>query len=791
MKVRDLVTPSRLDAGAGSLLTLQQPDRLLAAMAIATRDLLSATDFDSAVLAALERIGLAAGVSRMKVFLACGDPMADGACHELAYEWHADHLPSQASLGLNAIGNAAARPLLDILCAGCSYWYPLDRVPASLRDAFREMGVRSTGGVPVFAARHYAGLIAFDDCVRQRELSQAEVDALTIAAQAIGGAIHQQRLKREALAAERQRADESARLAALLGQVVNASRTLIDTDLQGFDAAVQDWLGRFARAVGAMRSSVYALAPHGPTGLPGLRRLWQWAGDGAQDCGPSELEARELLDPRAAEVLLSALRTGQFVALQDLLSVRATPAFVQQRGVATVLAVPLFMDGQPWGCLTFDHPLRRDPQPGEIAVLQTAADTLATLLKRNQAMRELLASRERVFAERAAELARANGALRGSTARLAGTGDLPSFLGHVLAETVQSLHAMNAQIFLYDARDGTLSASVGLGSDGLLLPAPGLMAAWPQVARFRADAMQGWARLMCAAAPLSCTGDDQTPEFFPGMLDWHRRQGTQHTMAALMKVGDDVLGMVVLSFGQPQQFREVDCEFVQVFVQHAGLAIHIERLAAAAQRSGEHSAVLAERNRLAREIHDGIGQSFLAIQMQLDALDSQLQALPPVVQAKAMAIHGLAEARRAVSALRPHELLKHDLPTGVRRLLARLTDGTALQVKVDSTPDWQRLPIGVEDHLLRIVQEAVNNALRHAAARTLRVELSQTEGEASVLICDDGKGFDPASLPSGAGFGLESMQQRARLIGGRIDWISQPGKGTQVLVSWTGPEPRR
>jgi two-component system, NarL family, sensor histidine kinase LiaS len=153
----------------------------------------------------------------------------------------------------------------------------------------------------------------------------------------------------------------------------------------------------------------------------------------------------------------------------------------------------------------------------------------------------------------------------------------------------------------------------------------------------------------------------------------------------------------------------------------------------------------------------------------------------------ALARQGLAEARRAVAALRPQGLQNGDLPGAIRHLLSQIEHSAALSCSLVCPAAWQRLPADVEDHMFRILQEAANNAVRHARARWLKVELSQATGEATVLVADDGVGFEPAGIGLRQGFGLESMQQRAQIIGARIDWLSQPGKGTQVLLSWTSP----
>jgi signal transduction histidine kinase len=173
--------------------------------------------------------------------------------------------------------------------------------------------------------------------------------------------------------------------------------------------------------------------------------------------------------------------------------------------------------------------------------------------------------------------------------------------------------------------------------------------------------------------------------------------------------------------------------------------------------------------------------------MQLDPLAETQPVAAPVSQALSLARHGLNEARRAVAALRPQELLNRDLPSAVERLVNQLTTGSSVRPLIERPAQWRRLPVEVEDHLFRIVQEALNNVMKHAQASSVRVELSQAHDEVSVLVADDGCGVDLRSLPAGQGFGFEGMQQRAQLIGAHVEFLSKLREGTQVLVSLNLP----
>jgi signal transduction histidine kinase len=197
---------------------------------------------------------------------------------------------------------------------------------------------------------------------------------------------------------------------------------------------------------------------------------------------------------------------------------------------------------------------------------------------------------------------------------------------------------------------------------------------------------------------------------------------------------------------------------------------------------------MAERRRIAREVHDTLAQGFAAIRLQLELARTD-SALPPEARqaldlAYQIAGENLIEARHAMAALKSPSpdlgaLLSASID-GVRRLG---------QVEIISALDpAPSLPGEVAHELLRIAQEAMVNAARHACARFLRVRLTSIPGVVWLAITDDGKGFEPANISSG--FGLQGLHERAAAIGAKLSITSAPGKGAQVVVTWASPEVR-
>jgi signal transduction histidine kinase/ligand-binding sensor domain-containing protein len=207
------------------------------------------------------------------------------------------------------------------------------------------------------------------------------------------------------------------------------------------------------------------------------------------------------------------------------------------------------------------------------------------------------------------------------------------------------------------------------------------------------------------------------------------------------------------------------------------------------QMRSNFALVLEERGRLAREVHDTLAQGFVGICTQLDAVALKLNGDLSVVRqqldlARKMARHSLTEARRSVMDLRTPDLEEQDLPAALRSAARRWTAGSTAEVQVEIDDVKDRLPGEVEQSLLRIAQEAVANALKHAKPRNIFVELQRTNGDLRLMVKDDGLGFDPSAAFTGLNghYGILGMKERAERLGGRFDLASDVGRGTQVEV---------
>jgi two-component sensor histidine kinase len=203
----------------------------------------------------------------------------------------------------------------------------------------------------------------------------------------------------------------------------------------------------------------------------------------------------------------------------------------------------------------------------------------------------------------------------------------------------------------------------------------------------------------------------------------------------------------------------------------------------------QFGAVLGERSRIAREIHDNLAQELTGISVQLEVVARTMPsgaeaAMTNLDRVRMQVRHGIAEARRYVWDLRSPTLDSNDLPGALSETARRLTNETSIQAQVEVNGTFRPLPRLVEDNLLRIGQEAVTNAVRHGHPQRIFVNLVFDAGRVRLSVQDDGQGFDNQSASNGrAGhFGLIGMRERAEQIGGTLSIHSIEGSGTEVVA---------
>lgn len=224
---------------------------------------------------------------------------------------------------------------------------------------------------------------------------------------------------------------------------------------------------------------------------------------------------------------------------------------------------------------------------------------------------------------------------------------------------------------------------------------------------------------------------------------------------------------------------------IVVWISRRRLRLHaVEQM----KTEAEFSAVWNERNRLARELHDTLAQGLGAISMQLELAKRRLapesSAREFVEEARSLARSNLTEARNAIWNMRSQVLETGNLATALEGVLHSMTGGKKIAGEMQLHGQLRRLAPLAENNLLRIGQEAIINAVRHADARQVRVRLEFEERQVRLSVQDDGKGFDPLHPPpSSGGLGLVGIRERVQQLHGKIEVTSRQGEGTLIVIS--------
>jgi len=258
--------------------------------------------------------------------------------------------------------------------------------------------------------------------------------------------------------------------------------------------------------------------------------------------------------------------------------------------------------------------------------------------------------------------------------------------------------------------------------------------------------------------------------------------GVRAVLFVPMLIAGRVTGIIGVRFPQKRAFQKDEIELTQALAHQAMLAIQLMRLS----EQSRQAAVAAERNRMARDIHDTLAQGFTGVIVQLEAAgDATSKGLAKETEqhlrrAGDLARESLKEARRSVRALRPQALDEKNLCQALEDLLRKMTAGTTLLAEFNVQGQPRSLPPEWEENILRICQEVLTNALRHAHASQFKAQLLFVPSAVRLDLCDNGCGFDPAGKHDG--FGLMGMRERVEGMGGKITIQSATGKGTAILI---------
>ena len=418
---------------------------------------------------------------------------------------------------------------------------------------------------------------------------------------------------------------------------------------------------------------------------------------------------------------------------------------------------------------------------GDLEFIGTVIDI--TDLKRLEEMRTAMArEREMLAQHRATELAKANEALRRFLDALASVPELDDFLGQVMAAITLQLGAVSSTLRVRNFAQNTLLLELVFQDGRVMSPTE---AKYPENRRsLPLDEERRSAALLDQPTAIIRVLDPDAP--IPDeQRSYLRELGVKTVLIIPLTSRDQVNGRLDFRFNEERNFDPEELEIARALATQASLAIQLTRLA----KTARQSALLEERNQLAAEIHDSLAQSFTGISMQLEVAGEQLAAkegdpLCQIQRANEIAKFGLAQARRSILSLRSSAIEESGLTVTLQRLVERSNVAGRLRCdfRANRIPE-QSLPARVRHELLRIAQEAISNAVRHAKATVVSVTLRWNPPNLILQVKDNGSGISRASLEKREGFGLSNMRTRASQIDGELDIQTAAGHGTSIVLT--------
>jgi len=558
---------------------------------------------------------------------------------------------------------------------------------------------------------------------------------------------------------------------ALLVASAKASRMLLEApDVRG---AIPEVVRLIGEAAHVDRVNVM-LARRGPAGEPLLVVVSEWTAEGV----PPHLDDPAVCtcDERQFSAVSAELRAGRSVCLNRS-DCAGVPGF-EGIDTKTKAIVPIFVAGEFIGVVGFDNTRqRRAIDSAELAALETAAGVIGAALHRQRLIDDMRRERERAAEERVAELAKANAVIRGNLERLASEPDLHSFLKHILLEATRQFQAASGAVVVSkdSLQEWRIAAHV---QDGRIEEPP-----YPISVPMNGSSFGD--RFTQPTEPMYLDVEQQSEEFWPGMLAFNRQEGYAGSVVYPLVFGSRNVGFLILRFRRKADDVQRS-ELLVALAQQATLAVQLTRLGYQAKEA----AVLVERARIGQEIHDGLAQAFTGILMQLGAVEEFPSCKKKnsglaltLTRIRDLAREGLAEARRSVMALRLDQTRRAGLELALRQLAERSTVPGGVTCSFQGDGVSTGLKPEHEHELLRIAQEAVSNAVRHARPNLIRITMTDETAHWVMAVEDDGRGMaQRPELYAREGFGLTSMRQRASAIGGEWQIESQPGAGTRVSV---------
>jgi PAS domain S-box-containing protein len=431
----------------------------------------------------------------------------------------------------------------------------------------------------------------------------------------------------------------------------------------------------------------------------------------------------------------------------------------------------LSSEGKVLGTFAIYYREPRTPTPQQLQIIEQVTHLASIALERKRAEEAVRASEQ--VARGQVE------ALVQSLDILATAPPPEKFIGQMLSTIGRLLNAQSVILWLLDESTDALVMRAAVRGANLAAVEP--------EHPFVKDPLSwkdnpGLQEMFFTGVPAAVEDIDHDPRVSSALREYFRSTGTKKFLTIPTLVGDRVNGFIGIRHGDRLPYRPEEIELAQALAHQAMFAIQLNDFA----KQSQQAAVLEERNRMARDIHDTLAQGLTGVIVQLQAAEDatskgyKKDARHHLQSAQELARQGLNEARRSVRALRPQALEDTTFWEALQTLIKNATVGTGLHTEFRLRGALRDLPPKAQENLLHIGQEALTNTLKYAHATRFETRLSFNASEVRLELQDNGKGFKMNGRRDG--FGLTGMQERVDQISGSLTVASARGKGTKIVV---------
>jgi len=421
-------------------------------------------------------------------------------------------------------------------------------------------------------------------------------------------------------------------------------------------------------------------------------------------------------------------------------------------------------------CMYYRDP--RTPTSQDLELIELATHLVRVAIERDRAEQALRASEQ---------LARGHVEVMMRSLDVLATEAAPEkFIGEMLRTIGQHLRSHRVLLWLRNQRNDSLRLHLMIENDQQVAQDP--------EHPFVRDP-HGWKNsaliqeMLFTKSPAVCDDIQHDSRLSPEIRKYLTSKGSKRFMTVPMFVAGEVRGFIGIQHREQGAYRTDQIELAQALAHHVMMAAHGQELV----DQQREAAILKERTRMARDIHDTLAQGFTGVIIQMEAAEEALldddmkHAVGHVRRARELARDSLGEARRSVHALRPQALEKAAFADALQAIVKNTAAGTALRTEFRITGKPRELAPAVEENLLHIGQEALTNALKHAHATKFDARLSFDSDAVYLELRDNGIGFIVNGMNDG-GIGLIGMKERADQIGATVKVVSEPGKGTKIIA---------